>query len=119
MKGFAKRRLRVLRILVMHLMLPVWFIVLMATAGREDSSTWLMLMIASVAYLAFLSMAGAWSWFGVYAQKALPLAMLAAAFVTRPRILAINTSPQAAELRLMCVALSAGLFVMTIIALAG
>jgi hypothetical protein len=54
------------------------------------------MLMASATYIAFISL-GARSWFGIYLQRALPVVMLAAAFQTRPQILIITDSPQAAE----------------------
>ena len=66
LKGHASRRLRVLRLLTGHFMVPLWLIALLATAGNQDSSTWFMLLFASAAYVIYIALAGSWSWFGIY-----------------------------------------------------
>ena len=119
MKGYALRRLRLIAVLVGHVLMPVWLIWLLATMGPQDTSTWLMVLFAAAAYTSYISVAGSWSWLGVYTQKALPLAMVAAAFITRPRFVAINDSPQAAELRLLALTLGVYFVVFTILALLG
>jgi hypothetical protein len=119
MKGHAVRRLRLLSVLVGHVLLPLWFILLLATMGSQDSSTWLLILIAAASHIAYISVAGAWSWFGPYFQRSLPVIMIAVAFVTRPRVFAVNDSPTAAELRLLSLALAVYFVVRMIFALLG
>src|SRR5215475_10357533 len=99
LRSHAARRLRLLGIVTLHGLLPMWLIALMATAGNQDSSTWFMLLFASAAYVAYISLAGAWGWLGIYLQRALPVLMVASAVITRPRFVVITDAPAAAELR--------------------
>lgn len=119
MQGYAIRRFRLLWVLVMHAMLPVWLIFLMSVEGRDDSTAWMMLLVASAAYVAYISIAGSWSWFGIHAQRGMPMVLVVAAFVTRPRFVSVNNSAQAAELRLAIVALAGWFLLWTAWALLG
>jgi peptidase M23-like protein len=115
----AKRRLRVLRVLVVHVLLPMWFVALLKILGPQDTSTWFLVLISAATYVAYISIAGWWSWFGVYVQRALPVMMIAAAFITRPQFRAVNDSPQTAELRLLSLALTLWFLFLTARALIG
>src|SRR5262245_46638070 len=115
----AKRRLRVLRVLIVHVLLPMWFVALMKILGPQDTATWFLVLISAATYVAYLSIAGWWSWFGIYLQRALPVIMIAAAFITRPQFRAVNDSPQTAELRLLSLALALWFLFLTARALIG
>jgi hypothetical protein len=100
-------------------MMPLWLVALLSTAGDQDASTWFMLLFTAAAYIAYISLAGSWSWAGIYLQRSLPLFMVAGAFVTRPRILVVSDSPAAAELRLVAFALALYFIVKAALALIG
>jgi len=95
----------------------MWFIALLKILGPQDTSAWFLVLISAAAYVAYISIAGWWSWFGIYVQRALPLIMVAAAFTTRPQFRAVNDSPQTAELRLLSLALALWFLFLTIRAL--
>src|SRR2546422_11743153 len=119
LRGYSRRRLRLLGILTVHVLMPMWLITLLATAGRQDSSTWFMLLFASAGYVAYISQAGAWSWFGIYMQRALPVVIVASAFITRPRFVVITDAPLAAEFRLIAFVLGIYFSLMAAVALLG
>src|SRR5262245_56596672 len=117
--GHAKRRFRVLRVLIAHVLLPIWFVALLKILGPQDTATWFLVLISAATYVAYISVAGWWSWFGIYVQRALPVVMIVAAFITRPQFRAVNDSPQTAELRLLSLALAIWFVFLTIRALLG
>src|SRR6185436_2265282 len=119
LKNYALRRLQLLGGLVAHLIVPFWLIAQMATTGNQDTSTWLMHLFAAATYVAYISLAGTWSWFGTYIQRAMPVIFVAVAFVTRPRYVSVTNSPEAAELRLLALALGILFLALTILALIG
>jgi hypothetical protein len=108
LKSFASRRFRVLCVLTGHLLVPLWLIALLGTAGNQDASTWFVLLFASAVYVIYIALAGSWSWFGIYMQRALPVVLVVGAFITRPRFLVVTDSAVAAEIRV--VTLLAGLY---------
>src|SRR5262245_15665358 len=118
-KGHALRRLMLLGLIVGHILVPLGLIDLMATAGKQDSSTWLMILIATATYIAYIALAGAWSWFGIYTQKALPLILVVAAYLTRPRYRLVTDAPEAAELRLFALAIGAFFLIRAALAFLG
>ena len=118
-KNYALRRLQLLGVMVSHLIVPLWFIAQMATTGSQDTSTWLMHLFGAATYVSYIALAGAWSWFGTYMQRALPVIFVAVAFVTRPRYVSVTNSAEAAELRLLALALGILFLVLTILALIG
>ena len=115
----AKRRFRVLRVLIVHVLLPIWFVALLKILGPQDTATWFLVLISAATYVAYISIAGWWGWFGIYLQRALPVIMVAAAFITRPQFRAVNDSPQTAELRLLSLALAIWFLFLTARALIG
>jgi len=119
LRGYAKRRFRVLRVLIVHMLLPIWFVALLKILGPQDTATWFLVLISAATYVAYISIAGSWSWFGIYLQRALPVIMVAAAFITRPQFRAVNDSPQTAELRLLSLALAIWFLFLTARALLG
>ncbi len=119
LRSHAARRVRLLGIVITHVLMPIWLIALLATAANQDSSTWFMFLFATAAYVAYISLAGAWTWFGVYLQRALPVVMVASAFATRPRYVLITEAPAAAELRLLAFALAVYFMCMALLAILG
>jgi hypothetical protein len=119
LKNYALRRLQLLGVGVVHLIVPIWFIAQMAATGNQDTSTWLMQLFAAAAYVFYIALAGAWSWFGTYMQRSMPVIFVAVAFITRPRYVSVTNSAEAAELRLLAFALGILFLVLTILALLG
>ena len=119
LRGYAKRRFRVLRVLIVHVLMPIWFIALLKILAPQDTATWFLVLISAATYVAYISIAGWWSWFGIYLQRALTVIMIAAAFITRPQFRAVNDSPQTAELRLLSLALAIWFLFLTVRALLG
>jgi Peptidase family M23 len=119
LKNYARRRFKLLLVLVPHLLVPAWLIVQLAATGSQDTSTWLMQLFAAAAYVSYMALAGTWSWFGIYTQRAMPVVLVAVAVITRPRFISVTDSPEAAELRLIALGLGVLFAILTIWALLG
>lgn len=74
----------VLPVLVGHIFLPMSLLSHVWRAMNADRLTWLAALFVAAGYLAFLYVAGAWSWFGSLYRHLLPGLLVLAALTTCP-----------------------------------
>ena len=52
--GYAKRRFGVLRVLIVHVLMPIWFIALLKILAPQDTATWFLVLISAATYVAYI-----------------------------------------------------------------
>jgi len=93
----------VLPAVVGHILLPFSLLSRLWRATGNDLLTWLAALFLATAYLAFIYLAGAWSWFGGFCRHALPTLLILIALTTYPRSSPIPTQRMSADVAVQVV----------------
>ena len=77
-------------VLVGHVFMPVAFLMRLWDTTGQDRVTWLAALLVAGTYVAFLYLAGAWSWFGSLVRHLIPAVLLATVWMSY-----LRTNPDA------------------------
>lgn len=106
-------------VLAAHVFLPLSLLDQLGRASIDGRLAWLAALFLAASYVAFIVIAGSWSWVGGVVRFLLPGLLLAAAWTSRPRVFGSAVPPALTADVLMRLALG-GLFgVLAILALRG
>ena len=123
--GLMHRRLlkmapTVTLVVLTHLFLPLAFILEMGRVPQNDRWAWVLAFYIAASYVAFIVVAGAWSWFGRLIRWALPAFLLVVAMTTFPgRLSTATVSALLSGESLASVAVGTLFMVLTLLALRG